>query len=225
MLRLRFRLLSVATALVLCVLLLTALSGVARADTLLFANITNTQENPPTVPTTTTGAPRPTPFGMASFVLNDAMTAMSFTAVVFNLDFTGTQTADVNDNLVAAHIHAGPLVTPGTNGSVVWGFFGTPFNETTPNDQVVTPFATGVGGMISGKWDLPEGNGAGVNLASQLPHILEGRAYINFHTTQFGGGEIRGAILQQQVPEPASILLLFAGTIGLFGVCRRMGSV
>jgi hypothetical protein len=221
MLRLRFRLLSAASALVLAALLLTALSGVARADTLFFANITTSQENPPTIPTTVAGAPRPMPFGAAMFTLNDAMTSLTFTAVVFNLDFTGTQTPDINDNLIAAHIHAGPLVTPLTNGAVVWGFFGTPFNETNPNDNVVTPFATGVGGMVSGKWDLPEGNNT--TLGAQLSNIIEGRSYINFHTNQFTGGEIRGAILQ--APEPASILLLFAGTLGLFGVCRRKGSV
>jgi len=61
-----------------------------------------------------------------------------------------------------------------------------------------------------------------VNLTSQLPHILEGRAYINFHTNQFTGGEARGAILQ--APEPASALLLFAGTIGLLGSWRRLRS-
>src|SRR5204862_2051921 len=31
-------------------------------------------------------------------------------------------------------------------------------------------------------------------LAAQLPNILAGRSYINFHTRQFGGGEIRGQI-------------------------------
>jgi hypothetical protein len=47
-----------------------------------------------------------------------------------------------------------------------------------------------VGGTISGKWDPPEGNGT--TFAAQLANLKEGRAYINFHTTQFGGGEIRG---------------------------------
>jgi hypothetical protein len=219
MLRLRFRLFSAATALVLAALLLTALSGVAHADTLLFANITNAQENPPAVPTLVGGVPRPASFGVAGFVLNDAMTQMTFSATVFNIDFTGMQTADPNDNLVAAHIHAGPLVTPLVNGPVVWGFFGLPFNETAPNDQLVTPFGMGmVGGVISGKWDLTEGNNT--TLAAQISNILEGRSYINFHTTQFPGGEARGAIAP--VPEPSAISLLFAGTVVLLGAFRRI---
>ena len=61
---------------------------------------------------------------------------MSMVATVFNIDVmtiagtlpdpsgTGTQTpGDRNDDLTAAHIHAGPLVTPTVNGPVVWGFF------------------------------------------------------------------------------------------------------
>jgi hypothetical protein len=163
------------------------------ADTMLFATLTNAQENPPARPTTSTGGFRPQSFGFATFTLNDAMTAMTFTATVFNVDFTGTQTPDINDNLAAAHIHAGPNVTPTTNGPVVWGFFGAPFNDNNPNDIVNEPFAEGVGGTISGKWDLTEGNNT--NLTAQLPNILSGRAYINFHTRQFGGGEVRGAIL------------------------------
>jgi hypothetical protein len=190
-----------------------------NADTILFANLTNSQEVPPTVPTTATGAPRPASFGTATFVLNTAQTAMTFSATIFNIDFTGTQTADVNDNLVAAHIHAGPTVAPGVNGPVVWGFFGSPFNDNNPNDVVMTPFATGVGATISGKWDAPEGNGT--TLAAQVANILGGHSYINFHTTQFGGGEIRGAITP--VPEPSAFILFGAGILVLATSALRRG--
>ena len=114
---------------------------------------------------------------------------MSFTATISNID-VGGQTADTNDDLVAAHIHASASVMPGVNGPVVWGFFGSPFNDNNPNDQVFFPTAGGVGGTFSGKWDAPEGNGT--TLAAQLTNLTTGHAYINFHTKQFGGGEIRG---------------------------------
>jgi uncharacterized protein (TIGR03118 family) len=153
-------------------------------------SLTNAQENPPTNPTLVGGAPRPASFGTATFSMNAAQTSMTFTATVTNIDFTGSQTADTNDNLIAAHIHAGPTVAPGVNGPVVWGFFGAPFNDNTPNDVVNTPLGSGAGGTISGKWDPPEGNAT--TFALQLSNLKEGRAYINFHTTQFGGGEIRG---------------------------------
>jgi hypothetical protein len=217
MLRLRLRLLSTAAALVLAALFMTAFPGIARADTVLFANLSNANENPPTVPTTTTGAPRPASFGMAVFILNDAMTSMTMMATIMNIDVTGSQTPDTNDNLVAAHIHAAAVVLPTQNVGVVWGFFGTPFNDNNPADAMVLPFATGVGGVFTGKWDAPEGNNT--TLAAQLPNLLSGNAYINFHTSQFGGGEIRGTILQ--APEPSSILLLLTGGIGMLGVCRR----
>lgn len=128
--------------------------------------------------------------GYAVFFLNREMTSLTFTATVTGIDFTGSQTADPADDLVAAHIHA-----PGARGEragVVWGFFGQPFNDTNPRDTVVTPFATGVGGTVTGKWDLTEGNNT--TLAAQLPNILAGRSYINFHTRRNPGGEIRGQI-------------------------------
>src|SRR5436305_12126131 len=180
-----------------------------QAETILRANITAAAENPPTIPTTSTGAPRPASFGTATFVLNDAMTAMTMSVTVFNIDFTGSQTADVNDNLAAAHIHASPTAAT-ANAGVVWGFFGSPFNDNNPNDVVMTPFTTGVGGTITGKWDAAEGNGT--TLTAQLNNILSGNSYINFHTNQFTGGETRGFL--QVVPEPSTNVLLglvFAG--------------
>jgi hypothetical protein len=177
----------------------------------LNATLTNDQENPPAVPTAfSTGDPRPASFGTAVFTLDESLPAMSFTATIFNIDVTGLQTpSEPNDDLTAAHIHASATVTPTTNAPVVWGFFGMPFNDNMPNDFSMTPFATGVGGVFTGKWDAPEGNNTTLSL--QLDNILTGHSYINFHTTQFGGGEIRGAILP--VPERTSTLAMLAAAV------------
>ncbi len=207
----------VVKVVIIALVLVTACSN-AEASTILYANLTNAAENPPATPTTNAGLPRPASYGFATFTLNDAETAMTFSADIFNIDFTGTQTpAYTNDDLRNAHIHAGPAVTPLTNAGVVWGFIGAPFNDNSPNDVVITPFASGVGGTVSGKWDLLEGNGT--TLTAQIPNILAGRAYINFHTVQFAGGEIRGNITA--VPEPATMLLVATGLAGLYR--RRRG--
>jgi CHRD domain/PEP-CTERM motif len=210
------KLLTVAVA----VLLLFGVS--ARGEVIpLTAVMTNAGEPGTVAPTTTGGLPRASS-GTATFTLNTdnpAAPFMTFSATVAGIDLTGTQSADTNDNLAAAHIHGSgttnPNTIPPTNAGVVWGFFGTPFNETAPNDQVVTPLAVGVGGTITGKWDLTEGN-SGTTLAAQIPNILAGRTYINFHTTQFSGGEIRGAL----IPEPSSLALFGAALLGLAGCAR-----
>jgi hypothetical protein len=200
---------------VLCATLFALLSGTGNAATLFTAQLTLGQETPPPprIPTLSTGAPRPASFGTATFELNDAQTALSFTATIFNIDVTGTQTPDTFDNLVNAHIHA--PAPPGINANIVWGFLGTPDNDINPDDLVVTPFAGGlVGGSFSSIWNLPEGN-AGTNLAAQIPNLFAGLAYINFHTVQFAGGEIRGQITPV-VPLPGA-LPLFASALGLAG--------
>ena len=186
----------------------------AHAAPILTANLTIDQEPFVVIPTTSTGAPRPIGFGSGTFILNDSKTALSMSVEIHNIDVTGTQTPDVNDNLLAAHIHC--CAAPGSAAGVVWGFFGAPFNDTNPNDAVVIPFASGVGGIFLGKWDLPEGNNT--TLAAQLPNILDGQSYINFHTVQFRGGEIRGQIL---APEPATFVLLGIGAVVLMRRRRR----
>jgi hypothetical protein len=170
---------------------LLASAGLSPSQVRLFVlNLTNNQEVPPTNPTLSGGGARPASFGTARLRFNDAQTALTMTATINNIDVGNAQTPDTNDNLTAAHIHAGPAVTPGVNGPVVWGFFGAPFNDNNPNDSSFTLTPGGVGATFNGKWDAPEGNGT--TLAAQLANLREGRAYLNFHTVQFGGGEIRG---------------------------------
>jgi uncharacterized protein (TIGR03118 family) len=172
---------------------LLASAGLSPSQVRMFSvSLTNSQEVPPTNPTTAAGPARPASFGNATLQFNSAQTALTFDATINNIDVTGSQTADTNDNLVAAHIHAGASVMPGVNGPVVWGFFGAPFNDNNPNDASNSPFTSSVGGSFHGKWDAPEGNGT--TLAAQLSNLREGRAYVNFHTTQFTGGEIRGNV-------------------------------
>jgi hypothetical protein len=151
----------------------------ASADIVFTANLTHNQESTQGVLVTSTGAPRPLSFGSATFVLNDAQTALTMTATIFNIDVTGTQTADTNDNLLAAHIHVGQ--PPGM--------------------------------------DAPEGN-AGTTLATNLPQILAGLSYVNFHTAQFPAGEIRGQILR--TPDAgSSVLLLGFAVAGILLAARR----
>ena len=152
--------------------------------------------------------------GYAAFFLNQEGTALRFIVTVTGLDFTGTQTTDPSDDLLAAHIHA--PAPRGTNASVRFGFFGQPFNDTNPNDVVVTPFASGVGGTIFSKWDRDEGNNT--TLTAQLPNILAGLSYINFHTRRLPGGEIRGQI-EENPQVTANIRKVFSyGLRNSFGV-------
>lgn len=186
-----------------------------QAVTILTAELTTSQEVTSPNLTASTGGARPTPFGTATFTINDAQTQMSFTATIFNIDIDGSQTPnDANDNLVNAHIHVG--APAGANGPVRWGFHGMPDNDTNPKNMVVTKFASGVGGTFSSIWDQPEGN-AMTTFTDNLPGILAGLSYINFHTVQNPGGEIRGQI----VPDQGSTALLLGSSLAMIGLARR----
>src|SRR5205807_6051044 len=101
-----------------------------------------------------------------------------------------------------------------------WGFFGSPFNDNNPDDHVVTPFGSGAGGTFTDKWDDPEGNAT--TLTAQLPNIRAGRAYINFHTTQFPGGEIRGNFPATQTFRDSLVNGLAAATETRVSVLRKV---
>lgn len=187
-----------------------ALSGApaAQAATTFTSTLTNGQEVPPVM---VTG--RPMSFGEATLTLNAARTALTFAVDVFNIDVTGMQTpAVMGDNLTLAHIHRAPA---GSNGPVVFGFFGAPINDSL-GAAVPMPFANGVGGTFVVTWDAAEGNNT--TLTAEIANLLAGRTYFNFHTSEFPGGEIRGQIF---VPAPGALALLLAGLAGVAAVSTR----
>ena len=61
--------------------------------------------------------------------------------------------------------------------------------DTDQDGPVIDPVAN----VVTGDWDLTEGNG-GATLATELQNLLNDGLYINSHTPPFPGGEIRGQI-------------------------------
>ena len=75
-------------ALLIAVVAFLSFPNTARADTIFVANLTNSQENPSAVPTLDGVATlRPASSGSATFTLNEAMTQLTFSITVFNIDF------------------------------------------------------------------------------------------------------------------------------------------
>jgi hypothetical protein len=102
--------------------------------------------------------------------------------------------ANLTGNPTAGHIHQ--PAPPGVNAPVVFPF------DLGPN-----PGPTG---------SMPEQTFA--ITPAQVAELKAGLAYMNIHTPQNPGGEIRGQL--EPIPEPSAFLLVGIGIVGLF-VYRR----
>jgi Ca2+-binding RTX toxin-like protein len=115
-------------------------------------------------------------------VLHDGetiVTGASFTG----LDIDGTVTPNnSDDDITSLHIHRAPA---GSNGPVVFGFISP--NSDTNGDRVISRDFNSVDSI----WNPGEGNSDPVD---EVSNLLAGNLYINAHTADFPGGEIRGQL-------------------------------
>ena len=80
--------------------------------------------------------------------------------------------------------------------------------------------SAGVDLGIPGPWSSPY---VGTNVAvdaAQEANLLAGDWYVNIHTSNFTGGEIRGQVLVAPIPEPTSVALAAAAILSLVGLPR-----
>jgi len=123
-------------------------------------------------------------------------------------------------NTTASHIHS-PTAAPGTGtagvATITPTFTGFPlgvtsgtYNQTfdlTSTSSYNPAFVTANGGTTAGAE------------AALLAGLAADEAYLNIHTSTFGGGEIRGFLVP--IPEPATVGLAGLALAGLIFVRRR----
>jgi len=154
--------------------------------------------------------------GFAEVTIDDVLHSMQV-----NVTFQGLTAPNT-----AAHIHVingpGDANTADTLGPVA---------TTTPT---FTGFPSGTAGVYSQIFNMTLASSyragfitdsGGTTALAELAlfsGIADGRAYLNIHTGNFPGGEIRGFL--QPVPEPGTLLLLGSGIAGLVRMRRRQRS-
>ena len=117
--------------------------------------------------------------GTGTAVLNFDQTRFSFATDTSGIDLDGNQTvADAGDNLVGMHIHNAPA---GTSGGILFDILGSAATDRNAPQ-----------GTVAGLWTKATGL-----TPANVQNLLTDNTYINLHTGDFPGGEIRGQIVKQ----------------------------
>ena len=113
---------------------------------------------------------------------------------ITNMFMMDTVGSNFSANVTAAHIHRGAAGIAG---------------------PIVFPLSGATGGTSYTSHDMF------VFTEVQEADFLAGLYYVNIHSVEFPGGEVRGQLEPTVVPEPATFLGLFIGSAILLGARRR----
>ncbi|HTI72607.1 MAG TPA: CHRD domain-containing protein [Candidatus Limnocylindria bacterium] len=155
--------------------------------------------------------------GAATFQYDDVAHTLSI-----DVTFSG-----LTGNTTASHIHAATTI-PGVSTAGVAtqtpSFTGFPLGVTS-GSYSHTFDLTLTSSFNSAYVSAHGGTAAGAE-AALFTAMEDGKAYLNIHTTTFGGGEIRGFLQEVPavVPEPTTTCVLGAGVLGAFALARRFRS-
>ena len=170
------------------------LSGVAKADSLVF---TTTLSGANEVP------PNASPGTGSAVITVDTATHM----MTVNITFSG-----LLGNTTASHIHC--CGAPGTNQQVATTtptFTGFPTG--VQSGTYLHTFDLTLASSYNPAFITSHGGTVTQAEADLIAGMLAGQSYLNIHTNLFPGGELRGQLAP--VPEPATMLLLASGVAGL----------
>jgi hypothetical protein len=147
-------------------------------------------------------------------------TTVEFDTLAHTMDVHVTF-SDLIGTTTASHIHAATTV-PGTGtagvATQVPTFLGFPLGVTSGTYDHL--FDTSLASTYNPTFVTANGGTAATAEAALAASLAAGTAYLNIHTTFRPGGEIRG-FLAQPVPEPATMLLLGGGLLGLAAYGRK----
>jgi hypothetical protein len=181
-----------------------ALAGAAHANIITYsATLTGTSEVPPNASPAT---------GTATVTIDDIANTMALHVVFAGL--TGTTTA--------SHIHCCttvPLVGTAGVATTTPTFAGFPLGVTSGTYDNTLDLL--MASSYNPTYITNNGGTPASAEAALLSGMAQGRSYLNIHTTTFGGGEIRGFLVANAVPEPDGLALLALGGAVLLAARRR----
>jgi hypothetical protein len=158
--------------------------------------------------------------GAAEGTASSGTGSATFTLSSANIFTVAVEFANLSFNTTASHIHcctpapfagSAPVITP------LPTFPGFPLGVTS--GTYLHDFDLTLPGFFSAAYIAAHGGTLESTRAAFVTDLGSGRAYLNIHSDQLPGGEIRGFIVA--APEPATLWLLGSGLAGLGFVARR----